>query len=62
MAEEETETDRTEIECTLGALSVAVRTPDESEAEALFERLWERHLDESEEISTALQDRMRGHQ
>lgn len=47
------------IKASLGGLELDVSGP-ENEAEAIFERVWEERLNEAEDMSDALRERMLG--
>lgn len=60
--DKDSENARTRINFSIGALSLEVENHDPAEAEDLFERVWSRRLDEFEEMTDAMRERMHNYQ
>jgi len=52
--------DSTNINASLAGLSLDVRTEDREECEEMFNRLWDKLMDDAEKMSDSLDERMGG--
>ena len=50
----------TEVSASLAGLSLDVRTEDREECEEMFNRLWDKLMDDAEKMSDSLDERMGG--